>query len=142
MHSERRKGKCFKAERTITKTVRGKTYSISVICENICEAKRAENRAPETIDRYRRACRHLLDYAPHDWTVTYEVLTLTLLADSLRIYFTNGLHSPVISQKDEHKTPGLSPKSVKIILRRFGHPSDLRNTKKPFDFNGLEKFYP
>ncbi|APJ12270.1 hypothetical protein ABE59_06380 [Bacillus safensis] len=45
MHSERWKGKRVKAERTITKTRRGKTYSISVICEKICESKLAENRA-------------------------------------------------------------------------------------------------
>ncbi|QSG00085.1 hypothetical protein DI291_0665 [Bacillus paralicheniformis] len=31
--------------------------------EKLCDAKRAENRAPETIDRYMRACRDLLEYA-------------------------------------------------------------------------------
>ncbi|EDW22343.1 tyrosine-type recombinase/integrase [Bacillus pumilus] len=119
MHSERRKGKRVKAERTITKTSRGKTYSISVICEKICEAKLAENRAPETIDRYRRACRYLLEYAR---MIGLDDDIRDIDVDFARGFVAYLLHERVKFdghkfKKDEHKTPGMSPKSVNDYIK-------------------------
>ncbi|MFP3875709.1 tyrosine-type recombinase/integrase [Bacillus paralicheniformis] len=119
MHSERRKGKRVKNGRSLTKTKRSGIYSITTMFEKLCDAKRAENRAPETIDRYMRACRYLLEYAK-----------MVGLDDDIRdidVDFARGFVSWLLHErvkfdghkfkKDEHKTPGLSPKSVNDYIK-------------------------
>lgn len=119
MHSENRKGKRVKAGRASVKTTRKGTYDLEYIFDRLCDAKRAENVVQETIDKYMRACRYLSDYA--------EEIGVSADIRHIDVDFSRGFVSWLINDKikfdghsfklDEHKTQGLSPRSVNDYIK-------------------------
>lgn len=119
MHSENRKGKRVKAGRDSVKTTRKGTYDLEYIFDRLCDAKRAENVVQETIDKYMRACRYLSDYA--------EEIGVSADIRHIDVDFSRGFVSWLINDKikfdghnfklDEHKTQGLSPRSVNDYIK-------------------------
>ncbi|MEL7734194.1 tyrosine-type recombinase/integrase [Bacillus velezensis] len=119
MHSENRKGKRVKAGRASVKTTRKGTYDLEYVFDRLCDAKRAENVVQETIDKYMRACRYLSDYA--------EEIGVSADIRHIDVDFARGFVSWLINDKikfdghnfklDEHKTQGLSPRSVNDYIK-------------------------
>ncbi|MES1030900.1 tyrosine-type recombinase/integrase [Bacillus velezensis] len=116
MHSENRKGKRVKRKMKMERT---NIHSIEELFERLVRAKRAENVVQETIDKYMRACRYLSDYA--------EEIGVSADIRHIDVDFARGFVSWLINDKikfdghnfklDEHKTQGLSPRSVNDYIK-------------------------
>ncbi|MCY7941090.1 tyrosine-type recombinase/integrase [Bacillus inaquosorum] len=136
MHSENRKGKPVKRAR---KVQRNDIYSLKELFDRLVRAKQAENVVQETIDKYMRACQYLSGYA--------EELGMSADIRHIDVDFARGFVSWLINDKvkfdghkfklDEHKTQGLSPRSVNDYIKtirtffRFLIDEDLA-TENPF----------
>jgi integrase/recombinase XerD len=117
-HSEKRKGKQVKTDRTIVGT-RKSIHSLESLFEKACTAKAAEGLSDGTLSNYKNAHKLLLEYL-NTHNVNPDVRELTL--DRCRSFVTWLLNErPKFDGHQfklaEHKTPGLSPRTVNDIIK-------------------------